>query len=54
MKEEAGILAPLKYAGTLLFYNKGSEWAFHIEIFRADTYTGTITESVLSFNIQTP
>lgn len=45
LKEEAGIDAPLKHAGSLLFMAKGSEWAFQIEIFSARTYSGTPTES---------
>jgi len=44
LKEEAGITAPLTHAGTLLFVVPGEKWA-HIDIFRADEYTGTITES---------
>ncbi|KAJ7039911.1 NUDIX hydrolase domain-like protein [Mycena alexandri] len=44
LKEEAGITAPLVHAGTLLFVVPGEKWA-HIDIFRADKYTGTITES---------
>jgi hypothetical protein len=45
-KEEAGISAPLEHVGVLLFVSEGSDWAFHIEIYRADEYTGMITESV--------
>jgi hypothetical protein len=42
-QEEAGITAPLTHAGTLLFVVPGEKWA-HIDIFRAEEYTGTITE----------
>jgi len=45
LREEAGVQAPLYPAGTLLFLSEGEEWAFHIDIYRADTFTGTITES---------
>ncbi|KAJ2915875.1 hypothetical protein MD484_g4536, partial [Candolleomyces efflorescens] len=45
LEEEAGIQAPLEYAGTLIFLTDDVEWAFHIHIYRADTYTGTVTES---------
>ncbi|KAJ7207060.1 hypothetical protein GGX14DRAFT_456053 [Mycena pura] len=44
LQEEAGITAPLRHAGTLLFVVAGEKWA-HIDIFRADEYSGTITES---------
>ncbi|KAF4616537.1 hypothetical protein D9613_008716 [Agrocybe pediades] len=44
-QEEAGIIAPLEHAGSLLFISQGSEWAFQIEIYRAETFEGTITES---------
>ncbi|KAF9011814.1 NUDIX hydrolase domain-like protein [Cyathus striatus] len=45
LEEESGITAPLEYAGTLFFYTKGSEFAFHIDIYRAESYTGTIIET---------
>lgn len=45
-QEEAGIEAPLKHAGTFLFLSTGVQWAFQIEIYRADTYTGIPTEWV--------
>ncbi|KAI0322961.1 hypothetical protein OF83DRAFT_1089969 [Amylostereum chailletii] len=46
MQEECGITAPLEHAGSLLFILKnGPEWAFQIELYRADTYTGTIVET---------
>ncbi|TFK41513.1 NUDIX hydrolase domain-like protein [Crucibulum laeve] len=45
LEEEAGIQAPLEYAGTLLFYTQGSEFAFHIDIYRAEAFSGTITET---------
>ncbi|KAJ7484623.1 NUDIX hydrolase domain-like protein [Mycena latifolia] len=44
LQEEAGITAPLEHAGTLLFVVPGSKWA-HIDIFRTEEYSGTITES---------
>ncbi|KAJ6499533.1 NUDIX hydrolase domain-like protein [Mycena vitilis] len=44
LQEEAGITAPLEHAGTLLFVVPGEKWA-HIDIFRAEEYSGTITES---------
>ncbi|KAJ7136139.1 NUDIX hydrolase domain-like protein [Mycena epipterygia] len=44
LQEEAGITAPLEHAGTLLFVVPGDKWA-HIDIFRAETFSGTITES---------
>ncbi|KAF7348438.1 7,8-dihydro-8-oxoguanine triphosphatase [Mycena venus] len=44
LKEEAGITAPLTHAGTLLFVVPGEKWA-HIDIFRAEEYTGVVTES---------
>ncbi|KIJ61438.1 hypothetical protein HYDPIDRAFT_69630, partial [Hydnomerulius pinastri MD-312] len=45
LKEESGIDAPLEHAGTLLFLAVGSEWAFHIEVYSARSYTGTPTET---------
>lgn len=45
-KEEAGIQAPLEYAGTLLFLSEGADSAFHIDIYRAEEYTGLVTELV--------
>ncbi|KAF7289940.1 S-adenosyl-L-methionine-dependent methyltransferase [Mycena indigotica] len=44
LKEESGITAPLELAGTLLFVVPGEKWA-HIDIFRAENYSGTVTES---------
>ncbi|KAG5643695.1 hypothetical protein DXG03_009744 [Asterophora parasitica] len=46
LKEEAGITAPLEHAGTLLFLSEGVDHAFNIEIYRADAYSGVVTESV--------
>jgi hypothetical protein len=43
-QEEAGIRAPLEHAGSLLFISEGAEWAFQIEIYRANSYEGTVTE----------
>ncbi|KAH7915048.1 hypothetical protein BJ138DRAFT_221832 [Hygrophoropsis aurantiaca] len=45
LKEEAGIEAPLQHAGTLVFVDEGSEWAFQIEMFSARTYSGIPTET---------
>ncbi|TFY73245.1 hypothetical protein EWM64_g10767 [Hericium alpestre] len=45
-QEEAGIDAPLQHCGTFLFVMKpGPEWAFQIELYRADTYSGTLEET---------
>lgn len=44
LQEEAGISAPLQHAGSLLFLNEGADAAFQIEIYRADEYSGDITE----------
>ena len=44
IQEEAGIRAPLEHAGSLLFISEGTEWAFQIEIYRANSYEGTVTE----------
>ena len=43
-QEEAGIRAPLEHAGSLLFISEGAERAFQIEIYRANSYEGTVTE----------
>jgi hypothetical protein len=43
-KEECGIEAPLNHCGTLLFVSKGAPWAFQIEIYRSDAYSGTLIE----------
>ncbi|TFK28534.1 hypothetical protein FA15DRAFT_633793 [Coprinopsis marcescibilis] len=45
LKEEAGIDAPLEHAGILLFLTDGVDWAFHIDIYRADSYSGEVQES---------
>ncbi|KAJ3520003.1 hypothetical protein NMY22_g12938 [Coprinellus aureogranulatus] len=45
LKEEAGIDADLVHAGVFLFLTDGVEWAFHIDIYRADSFTGEVTES---------
>ncbi|KAH9985601.1 hypothetical protein BJV77DRAFT_1031733 [Russula vinacea] len=46
LKEECGIEAALNHCGTLLFVSKGGpEWAFQIEIYRADVYSGTLIET---------
>ena len=43
-QEEAGIKAPLKHIGVLLFVVNGAEKTFHIDIYYAETFEGTITE----------
>ncbi|KAH9477514.1 7,8-dihydro-8-oxoguanine triphosphatase [Psilocybe cubensis] len=45
LQEESGVTAPLEHAGTLFFVSEGEDWAFEIEIYRADSYEGDITES---------
>ncbi|KAH9974060.1 NUDIX hydrolase domain-like protein [Lactifluus volemus] len=46
LKEECGIEASLNHCGTLLFTIQGGpEWAFQIEIYRADAYTGALIET---------
>ncbi|KAF8699017.1 hypothetical protein AX14_001039 [Amanita brunnescens Koide BX004] len=45
LQEEAGIQAPLVHVGELLFVNEGDPVAFHIDVFRADEYSGYVTES---------
>ena len=45
-KEECGIEAPLDHCGTLLFVSKGGPWSFQIELYRSDTYSGTLIEFV--------
>jgi len=48
-KEECGVEASLNHCGTLLFVSKGGpEWAFQIELYRADAYSGTLIEFVFS------
>ncbi len=49
-QEEAGINAPLEHCGVLFFVVDGAEAAFHIDVFRADMYSGTITECVLELS----
>ncbi|RPD56952.1 NUDIX-domain-containing protein [Lentinus tigrinus ALCF2SS1-7] len=45
LEEEAGIEAPLEHCGVLFFVVDGADAAFHIDIFRADEYTGTVSET---------
>ncbi|KIY47742.1 hypothetical protein FISHEDRAFT_44853, partial [Fistulina hepatica ATCC 64428] len=45
LEEEAGIRAPLEHAGVLLFVTEGVEWAFHIDIYRAETFSGEVIET---------
>ena len=54
-KEECGIEASLDHCGTLLFAIQGGpEWAFQIELYRADAYTGALIEFVFSFPFLSP
>ena len=46
MQEEAGVTAPLVQCGTLFFVLEGTEAAFNIDVFRADEFSGTVTECV--------
>jgi hypothetical protein len=43
-QEEAGIKAPLKHVGVLLFIVNGAEKTFHIDIYYAEKFEGTVTE----------
>ncbi|KAI0634812.1 NUDIX hydrolase domain-like protein [Trametes polyzona] len=45
LEEEAGITAPLRPCGNLFFTIGTVEAAFNVHIFRADEYSGTITET---------
>ncbi|KAI0682937.1 hypothetical protein BC835DRAFT_1297409 [Cytidiella melzeri] len=45
LQEEAGVTAPLRRCGSLFFILEGSEAAWHIEMFTADEFAGTIAES---------
>lgn len=45
LQEEAGIQASLKHVGMLFFVSEGIDQAFQIEIYRADGYSGIITET---------
>ncbi|KAI0053122.1 hypothetical protein FA95DRAFT_1552608 [Auriscalpium vulgare] len=46
LKEECGVEAPLQHCGSLLFVSQsGPEWAFQIEVYRADEYTGALIET---------
>ncbi|KAJ3570457.1 hypothetical protein NP233_g4391 [Leucocoprinus birnbaumii] len=45
LEEEAGIRAPLKHVGVLLFIVSGAEKTFHIDIYYASEFEGTPTES---------
>ncbi len=47
VQEEAGINAPLEHCGVLFFVVDGADAAFHIDVYRANEYTGTVTECVL-------
>ncbi|KAF8201412.1 NUDIX hydrolase domain-like protein [Pholiota molesta] len=44
LEEESGVKADLEHAGSLFFLTKDTEFAFQIEIYRAESFTGTITE----------
>lgn len=43
-QEEAGIDAPLEYAGTLFFTITGVDWAFDIRVYAAREHVGVPTE----------
>ncbi len=43
-QEEAGIKADLKHIGVLLFVVDGAEQTWHIDMYHAEGYQGTITE----------
>ncbi|RDX54802.1 hypothetical protein OH76DRAFT_1341166 [Lentinus brumalis] len=45
LEEEAGINAPLEHCGVLFFVVDGADAAFNIDVYRANEYTGTITET---------
>jgi len=45
LQEEAGITALLEHRGTLFFSSANSKEAAYIEIFYAEDYSGTVTES---------
>ncbi|OBZ77750.1 7,8-dihydro-8-oxoguanine triphosphatase [Grifola frondosa] len=45
LKEESGITAPLEHCGVLFFVVPDIDHAFHIDIFRAEEYDGTIIET---------
>ncbi|TFK49361.1 hypothetical protein OE88DRAFT_414643 [Heliocybe sulcata] len=44
LQEEAGITAALEYSGTMLFFSEGTDFAYHIDYYCAETYEGTITD----------
>lgn len=44
VQEEAGIKAPLQHIGVLIFIVAGAEKAFHIDIYYAQEFEGTVTE----------
>ncbi|KIJ14601.1 hypothetical protein PAXINDRAFT_169741 [Paxillus involutus ATCC 200175] len=45
LQEEAGIDAPLEYAGNLLFLTEGTDWAFDVKIYSAREHSGTPIET---------
>ncbi|KAL1743016.1 hypothetical protein HDZ31DRAFT_41899, partial [Schizophyllum fasciatum] len=45
MEEEAGIRAPLAWAGTLLFVLEGVEKVFHCDVYRAESFEGEVIET---------
>ncbi|KAF8906735.1 NUDIX hydrolase domain-like protein, partial [Gymnopilus junonius] len=45
LEEESGVKAVLEHIGSLFFLSDDAEWASQIEIYRTDSYEGTITES---------
>ncbi|KAF7761416.1 hypothetical protein Agabi119p4_9408 [Agaricus bisporus var. burnettii] len=45
LEEEAGIKAPLRHIGVLIFIVAGAEKAFHIDIYYAEEFEGTVMET---------
>lgn len=45
LEEEAGITAPLKHCGVLFFYQTGHQYAHHIDVYRAETWSGSPIET---------
>jgi len=45
LKEEAGIDAPLRHCGVILFKSAGLDFSHYIDLYRAEEYSGHVTES---------
>ncbi|TRM60338.1 NUDIX hydrolase domain-like protein [Schizophyllum amplum] len=45
MEEEAGIRAPLTWAGMLIFVLQGQEKVFHCDVYRAESFEGEVIET---------